>query len=85
MQKGSCRHRRATCKHSFSGEIDQTKRNKITPTNEEMDFTHQKPQSGLKRRKLDSSGKACRKALAGIAERPANTRSVEKMIKSRVT
>ncbi|WP_218246651.1 hypothetical protein [Rossellomorea sp. RS05] len=44
-----------------------------------------KAQSGLKRRELDSSGKACRKALAGIVERPANTRSVEKLIKPRGT
>ncbi|WP_367035439.1 hypothetical protein [Rossellomorea marisflavi] len=55
----------------------------ITPTNEEMPFTHQKPQSGMKRRELDSSGKACRKALAGSAKRPANTCSVENLIKPR--
>ncbi|MEW4224330.1 hypothetical protein [Rossellomorea marisflavi] len=38
-------------------------------------------QSEMKRRELDSSGKACRKALAGSAKRPANTHSVEKLIK----
>jgi hypothetical protein len=60
MQECSCRQRRATCKHSLSRKIDQTKRNKITPTNEEVHFTHQKPQSEMKRRELDSCGKAGR-------------------------
>ncbi|KON83985.1 hypothetical protein AF331_17765 [Rossellomorea marisflavi] len=65
MQEGTCRQRQTTCKHSFSRKIDQTKRTRITPTNEEMPFTHQKQQSGMKRREPDPSGKACRKALAG--------------------
>jgi hypothetical protein len=39
--------------------LDQTKRNMITPTNEEVYLTHQKSQSEMKRRELDSCGKVC--------------------------